>query len=669
MTVLNFCGWETQEVEEACQATIVSNATQTYSTAQAYSGSGSLLIESTSNGGNVFKRYTRHNSQDMIWQPGDPNSTSTWLDKNDIWTGVAFYIDTLNGGYSRICQGNYNSGTARKWMVTVEDVSNELKLRFYDYNGNLQLTSSTTIESGNWYYVEARGGTGSSAPYEMRIDGVFEGSGYCDQYPVNNHWSYALCGGLGADSGTKIYYDCMYVNDSGFCGPCYVGYLHPSGDGTYQSWTGDYTDVDEDFPHDSSTTTITSSTVNQVETVELEDTTDFTDIDAIYAAKIGLFPKNNSGSTCSIEVRMRESGSNDDGNQGSVSSTYGTDWANTRTTPPSGGNWTIPKLDSMQGGLQHITGLSREIEVTRIFGAFLYNPTGAVTHSLKGTSDAVTTVTGSLSTTKKLAGTSAAVSTTVGYLSAGTVSLKSVVSAVSTVTGGPLVGTFTLRSISSVRAYVDAYLTGGTVPVTIEGLTFHTQIGRDYSLELTNKSLGFFGSQGSGDTVAIGDWQGSTYVVDGEVPYAQCANITYLNSMSGLVDGEVPLPLTSIPNYQASLNIRFAQPSATSILGAQCNFYDGVTTTEAPLGWNIRAAEIIHSGLIQDNMGFGDTTWHIASTGEHINLLNNPGPSGRNFDGFISESQPWHDWYLAISVSPDQVGSKHAGLNVYLEYL
>jgi len=200
-------------------------------------------------------------------------------------------------------------------------------------------------------------------------------------------------------------------------------------------------------------------------------------------------------------------------------------------------------------------------------------------------------------------------------------------------------------------------------------ISFHSYIGKDFAIDVEGKGLGFFGVQGSGDTLEAGEYQKTTYIVDGETPYAHINNITYYNESSGLIDGELVANLREIPNYEATLNIRFQESENTRVLNAKYNFYNGDDLTEYPLGWTIKTAEIAHIGLIQDFTGVGDVSWNTASTGEFIDLYNNPGHSGAYVGGFAWIPYLRHDWYIAISVAPQQVGSKTAGLYVYLEYL
>jgi len=205
-----------------------------------------------------------------------------------------------------------------------------------------------------------------------------------------------------------------------------------------------------------------------------------------------------------------------------------------------------------------------------------------------------------------------------------------------------------------------------------DAISFHTRLGYDFEFDLAGRGLGFFGPQGSGSIISPGEWNSTSYIIEGGdpwVPYAQSQNVTYEASNSGAVEGETGLLLSYIPNYQSTLNIRFNQDHDVRVYNAQCHLYDGVNIANSPYGWNARIAEICHTSKLQQSGGKGDSTWIIASTGQPVSLADNPGPSGANVGRYALHGCSRHDWYVAISVSPEQVGSRTAGLSVYLEYL
>jgi hypothetical protein len=374
MTVFNFCGWGTQDLTEACYSTTTSNATQAIDTGVYRTAGASLKCTIDSDNGYVWKRMAKHGSEDMASDP-DPNEDTVDLASNDIWGGFAVYIDVLNGGVCRIAEGTSDNASTQKWDLRIADRTG-LKLLFSDTNGVPVATGSTILSSGTWYYVETRTGTGADASYEVRLDGSQEMSGTCDQ-SVSDHWAYMLNVGENTNAGTIIYLDDFHVNDSGFFDPCKVHYLSPTGDGNYTSWAGTYADVDDPFPHDSTTTEISTSTENAIESVVLEDSSSISDLDEIRAVKGSCFIRQNTAQGIAANILFRESSTDDHTPNTDVvtDQTYGTDWANTRTTPPAGGSWTTTKLDTIEVGAQHTQKQVRELTVTRIQALVLYNPT------------------------------------------------------------------------------------------------------------------------------------------------------------------------------------------------------------------------------------------------------------------------------------------------------
>lgn len=201
---------------------------------------------------------------------------------------------------------------------------------------------------------------------------------------------------------------------------------------------------------------------------------------------------------------------------------------------------------------------------------------------------------------------------------------------------------------------------------------------------LQGSGLGFYGSGGGGTSVLVGEWQDSTFVAsaNGLITGAQADNIKYPGHLaSGLVNGNGPYPLTGIPNVNATLNINFSHSTAVAVQNARARIYDRTTTTSAASGVHCRFAEIrnlnggVGAPLPATTKGSGDTIWRNGSVTGHqeyvINLAMSPGYSGEwSSVGYSGGTAKEHDWYLAISASPESIGSKtEFGLYVNLEYL
>lgn len=198
--------------------------------------------------------------------------------------------------------------------------------------------------------------------------------------------------------------------------------------------------------------------------------------------------------------------------------------------------------------------------------------------------------------------------------------------------------------------------------------------GEDFQIHnLAGSGLGFFGAGGFGYSVPVGEWQETTFITNGAgtTQGPQVDNITYLNSMSGIVGSSSSgIQLRAIPNYQATLNIRFTHSSAVQTQNVVVYIYDRTSINNPASGVTTAVAELIHPTVTQVNNGSGDTFWSfLEGTGVTLSLIDSPGISGQRPNG-ASTTATDHDWYLAISASPDSLGSKTLyGLYISLEYL
>ena len=204
------------------------------------------------------------------------------------------------------------------------------------------------------------------------------------------------------------------------------------------------------------------------------------------------------------------------------------------------------------------------------------------------------------------------------------------------------------------------------------------QTGFDYDLKLGGSGLAFFGDAGFGASVEVGKYQGTTFVSDGAgtTKGAQAQNIKYLNPGSGILGAASSgIGLKAIPNYQATLNVRFTHSNKVKTQNCELRIYDRTNINNPASGVTTKVAEIIHPRVTQFATGSGDDAW-IAPKGSGVvaSFASSPGVSGFYAgDGVtvISTKQSTrHDWYAAISASPDSIGNKtQYGLFFSLEYL
>ncbi len=201
--------------------------------------------------------------------------------------------------------------------------------------------------------------------------------------------------------------------------------------------------------------------------------------------------------------------------------------------------------------------------------------------------------------------------------------------------------------------------------------------GEDFTIQdLSGSGLGFYGDDGFNASVRVGEYQGRTFITNGAGTSQgpEVDNVKYLNAGSGIIgQAGSGISLTCIPNYQATLNVRFNYDSAVAVQNAVLRIYDRSNVDNPASGVTTKVAELIHPGTTQANTGSGDTTWNTpGGSGSTVSMAPSPGVSGLyagdGDDGGWTDSQ--HDWYFAISASPDSIGSKTMyGLYVSLEYL
>ena len=212
---------------------------------------------------------------------------------------------------------------------------------------------------------------------------------------------------------------------------------------------------------------------------------------------------------------------------------------------------------------------------------------------------------------------------------------------------------------------------------------------------IATSGIGFFGGS-FGQAVEINKFQDTTYITDsaGTIQGAAVNNIKYNSDTTAYAPSIVPpTGIHRIPNDKASLNIRFTHSSTVRTQNAKLRIYDRVNKNYAASGVVTRVAELLHTSATYDVEGSGDTTWYGSATGAGspnpsdrlatgtntvggsgivVPLAQSPGPSGHYAgDGASNTGQyTQHDWYVAITASPDSIGSKtQYGLYVELEYL
>ena len=219
--------------------------------------------------------------------------------------------------------------------------------------------------------------------------------------------------------------------------------------------------------------------------------------------------------------------------------------------------------------------------------------------------------------------------------------------------------------------------------------------------------MGFFGGS-FGISVPVNQYQSATFVCNsnGTASGIQASNTKYdVNAVkpgSGIVLGAATQVGTSgCPNFQAPLNIRFQHDEGVRVQNCRLRIFDRNNIENHASGVTTKVYEVRHPHPVQDNglhslelRGVTDAhAWVEYDPAEggspaDMVLTAGPGPSGLNttasdslpnedtgYTNWISQSgtacrATRHDWYLALSASPQEIGSKtNYGLYFTLEYL
>lgn len=226
----------------------------------------------------------------------------------------------------------------------------------------------------------------------------------------------------------------------------------------------------------------------------------------------------------------------------------------------------------------------------------------------------------------------------------------------------------------------------------------------------SGSGIGFFGG-GFGISVPVNSYQTSTYVTNanGTASGVRCSNIKYQdtvaypNSGCTIQSSTTVTGTSGIPNIAAPLNVRFEHDEGVRVQNCKLRIFDRNDISNHASGVTTQVYEVRHPHPVE-GVAFGSNQGplkHRGVAGDHgwtqfadgfamadLTLTPGPGPSGLNtssdevlatgdgtYTNWISQSgescrSTRHDWFVAMSASPDSIGSKtDFGLYFTLEYL
>jgi len=188
-------------------------------------------------------------------------------------TNNAILVDTL---YSRFYFRYATKPAANSEIffafAVVATSSHKLALRInssgnilaYNSANALLDTGASVLDAGTWYLIEVMCGTGTTAAWEVKVDGVSEISG-TGNLSTNQH-RYAVFGKSINRSSQSIeyFFDDICTRDDDWIGAGQSVLLLPNADGTYSTFsigagTGSHYEQVDDWPTDGATTYLAST--------------------------------------------------------------------------------------------------------------------------------------------------------------------------------------------------------------------------------------------------------------------------------------------------------------------------------------------------------------------------------------------------------------------------
>jgi len=193
---------------------------------------------------------------------------------------------------------------------------------------------------------------------------------------------------------------------------------------------------------------------------------------------------------------------------------------------------------------------------------------------------------------------------------------------------------------------------------------------------LAASGVGFYGAT-FGSSVQVASYQDSTFITNsnGTVNGGSMNNNKYVGTSSGVqVNGDSTVNLNTVALASGSLNVRFTFDSVVMTQNGQFRIMDRVDADAPASGVTSEVAQLCNGGSgVDQSTGAaqaGHNGWMaLAGSGTVMTLLSSPGSGGLSPLG-SSTTDVRHDWYLAMSASPQSIGSKTSfGGYLALEYL
>ncbi len=367
MTILNFTGFETADDFES---------------GSGINGTASIQNGTARNGGYALRvNPTGVNSGYYPFQGlAATGGTTTFTSNTDRYVRCYFNFATAPASASEEIF-RIRSVAGRGVKTFIVRLSSAAKLLAYA-DGSLLATGTTTLSSGTWYLLQIKRLLGSTAAWEVKINGAselsgttnFSGStgGVVDFGKFTNRNSQAI----------DVFFDDVMVSDSAYPGDGQTVILLPNANGTFQNWTigagsGSHFQVVDERPINGDTDYLLSDLVSgDAETEALFDATGTVSGTVNCAKALAVVKQHTAGGT--FQLRMRSGSVNTDTSNFTLTSIYQTLAKLFATDPNTSAAWTAGGLDGVEtGGVTQSAVLQGRMTFTAM--TVDYTPSAVVT--------------------------------------------------------------------------------------------------------------------------------------------------------------------------------------------------------------------------------------------------------------------------------------------------
>lgn len=314
------------------------------------------------NGATINTSIKRTGSASVKLDAGDYVHASLASQPAEVYMRFGFY-PIGRFGYdvsSCFCQLLDSAGAAQM-TLSLHKVSMAMELRRGAHNGTLLDTSVLALPANQWSCIEVYAKIdNASGQITVKVDGAewLSYSGDTQATANANVGTMRLGYAISGDSHADGYYDDIAVNDtSGDQNNSWIGRggivgLFPSGAGAHTDWdpnTGaNYAAVDE-VPHDSDTTYVSTTTVDEVDTYAMAD---LANSDYVVSAVQWLAAARlDEAGSAAIKPVLRQGGTDYAGDSQGLDVAYALK-KKIYDAAPNGDAWTYANVNAIEAGVK-----------------------------------------------------------------------------------------------------------------------------------------------------------------------------------------------------------------------------------------------------------------------------------------------------------------------------